>query len=524
MQRPLILNGFMATGKSTLGRLAAQRAGLDFVDLDEMIEQQAGATVAEIFARHGEAHFRGLEQTLLLQLLDDSTPRVIAVGGGALLARAARLAALERAVVVSLTADPDTLKRRAHGDSTQRPLLAGGGQQLELLMELRAPAYAEAHARLDVTNHTPQELVESVLDIWRRDPVAVAAGHNSYSVEIGRGQLRARLTDLLGGASSALLITDDNVDALYGQQVRAAMQAAGHEAHCFRLTPGEEHKNRDSLGLIWDHCLATGQDRKSRFIGLGGGVATDVAGFAAATWMRGVSWISAPTTLLGMVDASVGGKTAVDLPGAKNVIGAFWQPSAVVCDVELLQSEPRRGYISALAEVVKTALIGDAAMFELLEREHARVAGQDWDLVTDLVRRCIAVKASVVSRDEREGGLRASLNLGHTIGHAIEAQAGYGTLTHGEAVSLGLVAAVEVGVTLGKTPRSLADRVVRLLRALELPTDLSSQSLDEAAKLLANDKKRGGKDVRFVLTTEPGSIVFHKLALPELERLTCSLA
>ena len=531
MRRPLILNGFMATGKSTVGRLIAQRCQVEFVDLDTQIERETSKRISQLFADHGEAHFRALESRALSALLDTGECRVIAVGAGALLARSQRLRALQRAVVLTLHGRLETLLSRAESDDTVRPLLRGGPAQVELLLELRRNCYAEAHARIDVTDITPQQAAARAAELWLRDPISVAAAEHSYSVEVGWSLLTDRVKEASAGASSVLLITDDHVDALYGEQARDALRAAGHRPHTFSMTPGEEHKTATTLQRIWQHCLDSGLDRRSLIIGLGGGVATDVAGFAAASYMRGIPWTSVPTTLLGMVDASVGGKTAIDMPNAKNCVGAFWQPTSVVCDAALLRSEPQRGFRSALAEVVKTALIGDSDLFDLLEAEAPRIAAglapstekQDHALLTEITRRCVAVKAAVVSQDERESGLRASLNLGHTVGHALEAYGGYGALTHGEAVSLGLVAAMRIGQQLGVTPSELCERVVRLLERLGLPTDLSSHPLTPAAELIANDKKRGGNSVRFVLCPKPGSVVFQSLEVEDLKRRTRAL-
>jgi 3-dehydroquinate synthetase len=239
--------------------------------------------------------------------------------------------------------------------------------------------------------------------------------------------------------------------------------------------------------------------------------------------MRGVPWVSASTNLQGMVDASVGGKTAVDLPGAKNCVGAFWQPLRVLCDVRHLSSEPERSYRGALSEVIKTALIGDAALLELLEQEAEAVLARDLDLLARVVRRCIAVKANIVSRDEREGSLRAALNLGHTLGHALESYGGYGHLTHGEAVSLGLVAALGIGQRLGVGSAELSQRVVGLLTRFGLPVNLAEQPLREAASLVVNDKKKSGAHVRFVLCQEPGRIEFRSLEVAELVGLAGAL-
>jgi shikimate kinase/3-dehydroquinate synthase len=250
---------------------------------------------------------------------------------------------------------------------------------------------------------------------------------------------------------------------------------------------------------------------------------TDITGFAAATFMRGIRWVALPTTLLAMVDASVGGKTGVDLGQGKNTVGAFWQPAGVLCDCDLEATEPERGYVSALAEVVKTALIGDAELFDLVERQAAGVRARSPELVAEMVRRCVRVKARIVGLDERESGLRAVLNLGHTLGHAFEAAAGFDRLTHGEAVSLGLVAALRVGEALGETPKALRERTVQLLDSFGLPTDLAREPIEQAVALVALDKKRTGKSIRFVVAKAPGAVELRDLPLADLERVALAL-
>lgn len=513
----------MASGKSTVGRLIAQRAGCPFLDLDERIEARAGLKVHEIFAQHGERTFRQWEAEALEEVLEAGRREVVALGGGALLVRSRRLKALDRAVVLGLVADVDETLRRVAGQSGQRPLLAPGSaaEHVEQLLEERANAYAECHARLDTTGRAPEELAARALELWQRDGVAVAAGEHSYAVEIGAGFAGQRLPEWTHGRSRILLISDRNVAPLHAARVREALGGDGVEL--LVLPAGEPHKTLATVETIWKRASALGADRSSLFVGLGGGVVTDITGFAAASWMRGVPWLALPTTLLSMVDASVGGKTGVDLGQAKNCVGAFWQPSAVFCDVDYCATEPPRG-MTALSEVVKTALIGDPGLLELVERQAPAVLRREPGVTAELVRRSIRVKARVVGQDAREQGIRAALNLGHTFGHALEAAAGFDRLSHGEAISLGLVAALRLGQRLAVTSELLVARVTRLLARLGLPTNLREEPLEQAAELLQLDKKRKGKRIKFVLVREPGQIEFRNLELGELVRLSGDLA
>ncbi len=504
----------MGCGKSSVGAEVARRVGVPFIDLDRRIESVVAKSIPALFAQEGEARFRELERRELSSVLSLEGPVVVAVGGGALLERSARLEVADRAILLHLRVGAEEAQRRTQRDGDTRPLVKGASLAwIERLLETRRASYVEAHDQVETEGRELAAVVADVLEIWERDPVGVLAGEDSYSVEVGRAMAPTRVQVCAEGSSKTLLVTDSTVRAIHGQPLLGAL---GDTCAEFVLTPGEEHKTPATLAELWDFALSKGADRTTQVVGFGGGVVTDTAGFLAATWMRGVPWLSVSTTLLGMVDASVGGKTAVDLPGAKNCVGAFWQPQRVFCDVEYLATEETRRFGSGMAEAVKTALLGDAVLFDLLEREIRAVSARDPEIVLEIVRRCVATKARIVSRDPREGGLRAALNLGHTIGHALEAYGGYGGLMHGEAVSLGLVAALKLGARLGLTDESLGARATRLLAAVGLPTDLSAQPMEDAAKLLVNDKKRGGDSVRFVLCPEPGRVEFRGLALAEL--------
>ena len=314
------------------------------------------------------------------------------------------------------------------------------------------------------------------------------------------------LAPLVGGRAAAL-VTDSNVGPLHASRAAAALEAAGFRVSVREVPAGESSKTPARLAELWDFLHGAGVARRDLVVALGGGVVGDLAGFAVATWMRGVAVAQVPTSLLAFVDSSIGGKTAVDLPAGKNLAGAFHQPVAVVADPLLLRTLPAREFAQGMAEVAKYGCIRDAEFFAWLE-ERAGAPFSEED-VERIVRTCAAHKAAVVSADEREGGLRATLNFGHTVGHAVERVLGYGAIAHGEAVAIGMVAAAKIGEALGRTEPGAADRIEALLSRLSLPTRLAqvAEGADPAALLdaMMSDKKKDGAVVRFVLLDRIGA-------------------
>jgi shikimate kinase/3-dehydroquinate synthase len=525
-RRPIFLNGMMGTGKSALGRTVAEIARVPFVDLDRAIEQRAGMSVARMFRERGEASFRSLEHDTLCDQLADPTPRVIALGGGSLVDRGVRLAALAKGIVITLAASPAELVRRLSGDQ-DRPMLAGNGGALQprllTILEARAAGYAEAHAVIDTTSRGLDELAKEVLDVAELEPIAVPLGERTYGVDIvpnaAELHLRRRLEHL--APSRIVLVTDEVVDPLVASKLAARLGAHGDPIKIV-LSPGERYKTLASVERILRAAVEAPVDRQAVVIGVGGGVVTDIAGLAAALALRGLRWIAVPTTVLSMVDASVGGKTAVDLGSAKNAVGAFHQPSRVIVDPSFSRSESARALRSGLAEVVKTALIGDATFYRQLVAPGTAerlVNDRDPSATAQAIRSSITVKAAIVGRDEREAGERAHLNLGHTIGHALEAEGGFERLTHGEAVSLGLIAALRAGVALSVTDRDLAAEVEQLLARLGLPTDLDAEPLASAMRWVAYDKKRQAGTLRMVLVRAPGAVEIARVSAADLPEL-----
>jgi len=308
----------------------------------------------------------------------------------------------------------------------------------------------------------------------------------------------------LPASSRAVIVTNPTVDALYGAALEAAIATHHRQVSRVLLPDGEAHKSWSSLNLVFDHLLAQGCDRKTVVYALGGGVVGDMAGFAAATYMRGVPFVQVPTTLLAQVDSSVGGKTAINHPLGKNMIGAFYQPARVLCDLDTLATLPARELAAGLAEVIKYGPIADMAFFDWIEARIDALLARDRAALAHAVQRSCEIKAAVVGEDERESGLRAILNFGHTFGHAIEAGLGYGAWLHGEAVGCGMVLAAALSAELGLVPDAFVQRLRRLVQRAGLPVAAPAMAGERWLELMRVDKKADAGATRFVVITAPG--------------------
>lgn len=348
--------------------------------------------------------------------------------------------------------------------------------------------------------------------------VPVVLGDRSYQIHIGSGLL-AKLDELLKPVvrgKKCLIVSDSTVAPIYADACAKSVEKLGIKAGVAVVPAGEGSKSGDQLFKLYDAAIANGLDRKSFVIALGGGVVGDLAGYMAASFLRGIQLIQIPTTLLAMVDSAVGGKTGINLPHGKNLVGAFHQPSLVVCDIDVLKSLPRRELVAGLAEVVKYGVIWDAELFSLLEREAEAIVGGDGaagrdarvTLLAHLVKRSCEIKAEVVNKDEREDSLRAILNFGHTMGHAIEAVAGYGRFLHGEAISVGMIYAARLSIALCGFPQTDADRLTKLLARFGLPTSAPGLDWDALRKAMGVDKKNTAGKLKFVLAKRIGEVEF----------------
>ncbi|HVE52141.1 MAG TPA: 3-dehydroquinate synthase [Ramlibacter sp.] len=337
------------------------------------------------------------------------------------------------------------------------------------------------------------------------EQVRIALGDRSYDIAIGAGLLsRAPTWEGLPAAPAALVVTNSTVGPLHGARLRAALAPHYRQVHEVVLPDGEAHKDWQTLNLVFDALLSRGCDRRTVLYALGGGVVGDMAGFAAASYMRGVPFVQVPTTLLAQVDSSVGGKTAINHPLGKNMVGAFYQPVRVVCDLDTLATLPQRELSAGLAEVIKYGPIADEGFLDWIEGNIDALLRRDVAALAHVVRRSCEIKADVVGQDEREAGLRAILNFGHTFGHAIEAGLGYGEWLHGEAVGCGMVMALQLSHRLGLIDAAYVQRVTKLIARAGLPTTGPDLGADRYLQLMRVDKKAEGGEIRFIVIEAPG--------------------
>jgi 3-dehydroquinate synthase/shikimate kinase/3-dehydroquinate synthase len=515
----IVLVGFMGAGKTTVGQILAHRLDLPFKDTDALLVERTGSSISDIFSGQGEPAFREIEREVVAEVLAGEEA-VVSLGGGALTDPRTE-EELQGCTVIHLLVDLDEALRRVGGDG-ERPLLSG---DVRGLYGRRLGAYQVAADDVIQTDDlTPNEAVEEILrrlrltravepdlqspDVEEVPPVRettlirVAAPSRHYDVIVG-ADLIDRTAEYLfapDDAEKAFVVTHPSLLEFAGR-VAKSYEAQGLEAIVIEVPEGEHSKSVSAAARSYDLMNSERATRHDLVVGVGGGVVTDLAGFVASTFNRGMEVAHVPTTLLGQVDAAVGGKTAVNLAEAKNKVGTFHQPVGVLCDVETLQSLPDEEMASGLAEVVKYGLIADGWLLETVLHDADRLVRREAGLLCDVVAHSVAVKAEIVAEDEKDSGRRAVLNYGHTIGHAIESISEYRAFRHGEAIALGMMGASYIAQEMWGTSDDLVSAHSDALSAAGLPTStaLDPDAIEEA---LARDKKYR-RGVRFVLLREP---------------------
>lgn len=506
-RRHVVLWGPPAVGKTTIGRALAARIELPFVDLDDAIRERSGSQIEALFAA-GEERFREVEAAVLRDLFAEPSAHVIAVGGGALVDTALRVEALRVCLVIGLRATLPSLIHRA-GNGGPRPLLSGNVEsRLKELVAVRSAAYRQVHLTIETEALAPPAIAEAIANRLEEGVVPLWIEPDaSYSVRIASNAAARDVAEVLSSSdvSSVFLVTDENVGRLHAPGFVSELDRNGVKVASVTTIPvGEEKKAWSSVERILSELAGGRADRASVVVALGGGVVTDIAGFAASVYARGIRWAAVPTTTLAMVDAAIGGKTGINFGHAKNLVGTFHHPIAVVVDPSFTRTQSDRDVMSGLGELVKVAAVTDERAFAWLESRANELAARDPGTLNVALSTAASLKAAIVELDPREGSRRMILNFGHTLGHAIESATDFMEYSHGEAVSIGMVAAHRIGESLGVSDAASGRRLRALLEALRLPTTAATDTLGRAIAYLVHDKKRAGNLLRFVLLERVG--------------------
>jgi len=528
----VVLAGFMGSGKTKVGRLLAERLGVEFVDTDAMIESRAGMKLSEIFEQHGEKRFREMESDLCHEL-SPAAGAVISTGGGMLIDAENFRRLSELGTIVLLECDVDTAVDRLRGGES-RPLLAGSDgdellrKRIESLLAQRRTTYDRIPICIDTTNSSPGETVEDIasrlepgcrvihmnIDVRPLPPSdngGSAAQPGECRVVIGRGAA-ARLgwyLDELGLTSRAFLFVPRHLKAQLHQPLKPSLEAASIPHEVVSVADGDANKNLAQVRDLLDRLAASGAGRDSVVVSIGGGVTGDVTGFIASIYMRGIPFVQIPTTLISQVDASIGGKVGVNHPRAKNLIGSVYQPVLVLNDPLMLENLPMSEISNGMAELIKTAIIGSPPLFEYIADagdELAEAKLSDPAFLEYCTFEGARVKCEIVENDPYDRNLRRTLNLGHTIGHALESSLEYEGLKHGEAVALGTIAAIRLSVARGRAHPDLLDRTVAMVHWCGLPTRTPPVDRELMRRALKLDKKIKSGQLYFVLPIDVGKV------------------
>lgn len=506
-----VLIGMPGAGKTRVGGEVAQMLGVRFTDSDEVIEQRAGMRITEYFSEYGEPKFRELESQVIADLLH-TAGGIVSLGGGAPMTESVRRN-LQKYIsqggkVVYLQADPQEAMERARRGGN-RPMLAGDADaRWRALYEERDPVFdAVANVHVHTRGSSPQHAARKVMDmVMERDVHVTGTSITPYDVRIGVGTSN-HLAEVLGDRPVRIALIHTAPVQRHSDRARALLRQAGYEVSDVLIPDAEAGKTIEVANGIWQRLGNEGFTRSDAVVGLGGGAATDLAGFVAATWMRGIRYVNCPTSLLAMVDASTGGKTGINTPQGKNLVGSFYTPAGVLADMRTLETLPNDIFIEGLGEVAKSGFIRDPEILSILENHAQQLRefnGSTFlgspleDVVAELIERTVKVKAYHVSNDLREAGLREFLNYGHTLGHAIE-QIEHFKWRHGNAVAVGCVFAAELSSILGYIDQDLVDYHRQLLGSLGLPISWSGGDWDSVLALMHRDKKARGNTLRFVV-------------------------
>jgi len=528
----IYFTGFMASGKTRIGKLLAENLKRDYIDSDALVEERAGKSIAKIFEQDGEAKFRELEKEAIKEI-SQKEMAVVSLGGGAITQNENVRTVRNSGLLICMRANPEILCERI-GRNNKRPLMAGLEpearlEKIKTMLAERERFYSLADFSIESNENPPEErvlpLILEALKLWEHLAARVELSSGGrYPIFIGKNILKhiniLLKTLKLLPQNDMLVCTDSNIAKKQKENLKMLCKKAG-ESKSFIFPAGENSKQLEVLNRLWTFMLKHRYSRKSCLLQFSGGVVGDMAGFAAATYQRGISFVQVPTSLLAMVDSSVGGKVAINHTEGKNMIGAFYQPKAVMCDLAVLKTLPKEEFRAGLAEIVKYGIIYDCVFFEWLEENASAILAKDIDALRYVVKRSCEIKSAVVGIDEHELGLRAILNYGHTFGHAIEKLTNYNKFSHGIAVGIGMRVAGRLSVITGRWSEAEEERQNELLNKFRIPKTLKECKAELSLKTLWNamgaDKKTDKQTRFYILPLRIGEV--EKTAEPTKEQV-----
>ncbi|MCH8306129.1 MAG: 3-dehydroquinate synthase [Candidatus Marinimicrobia bacterium] len=510
--------GFMGAGKSVVGKLLAEKLERKYYDTDSLIEKAADKTISELFEESGEEQFRSVESSVLKKVSLEKNA-VISCGGGLLLQEENRKIMSETGTIIFLDTSPETLLTRLIKSNDNRPLLKGlsDTEKLDKIKEMltdRLPHYRSSDYSVNSDDKSIEDVVNAVIKVFTASTPAliVELGERSYPIYIQQGissKIGKIISDLHLGKKIAI-VTDEIVSKLHLEAIDKLLSDAGFEVLNVKIPAGESSKSLAVMSTLYDRLLEERFERNSTVIALGGGVVGDLAGFAAATLLRGLNFVQVPTTLLAQVDSSVGGKVGINHAMGKNLIGSFYQPNAVIIDTDFLSTLPQKELMCGMAEVIKYGLILDYEFAKDISINFSEILKlNDSEQIIHLIKRCVELKAEVVAKDEQERGLRRILNFGHTFGHSIESVLPRGSITHGEAVAFGMRAAIRLSELLELLSSDQSEEALNLVKKINLPDSIRELTVAEIIDTMSSDKKVKEGEIHFVLLDKIGSAVIR---------------
>ena len=506
----IILTGMMGTGKSSVGRILANRLGLSFIDMDEYIEKKHGMSIEEIFNIQGEDYFRKAEQDAC-QELSKSKNKVIATGGKSLLDERNLEKIFSSGLVFTLLCRTEEVFQRIKTQESRRPLLQDDlRKDIENIYKQRETAYLNLPNKIETSGLSIVQVVRKILDYLRGEEIEIALNvlGKETSIFVKRG-LFSGIEQYLKNIphdGRIFILSDKNVFSLYGEKLLSELEKTGEGTSFFLLFPGEKSKNIKNLEKIYNWLYTQGASRSSLFMCFGGGVVSDLGGLAASSYYRGMPLVNVPTTLLGQIDAGIGGKNGINWGEGKNQIGSFYFPEKVLIDPIFLATLNIKQMREGLVEALKAGMIGDRSLFQSIKDNPRILLFKDLVALEKVIKKSIELKVKVTGSDPFEHKQRKTLNLGHTFAHALESYYRYERLTHGEAVGLGLICAAKMGTLLKIRSHEVLDETRRILKQWKVPVKLRSLDAAGALSLMKYDKKRRGKKISFILPLKIGSV------------------